>query len=89
MTDQETLAAVTGARGLQEIALDMLSANSDLAQAKDELDAARRKETRAINRVNELQKELDAAIAGLKKAAPRDSDWARAMAHRGRERGEA
>lgn len=38
---------------------------------------ARTMEVEALNAVNRLQKELDAAIAEMRKAAPRDSDWDR------------
>lgn len=37
---------------------------------------ARSNECTARNRVNAAQKAIDAAMAELKKAAPRDSDWA-------------
>lgn len=44
---------------------------------------ARSNECVARNRVNAAQKAIDAAMADLKKAAPRDSDWAQERRPRG------
>ena len=37
--------------------------------------AARSHETVAVNRLNAAQKRVDELVAGMKKGAPRDSDW--------------
>jgi hypothetical protein len=38
---------------------------------------ARSRETAAVNRLNAVQKRVDGLVNGMKKAAPRDSDWGR------------
>ena len=38
---------------------------------------ARNKETDALNKLNDAQKNFDALVAELKKSAPRDTDWKR------------
>ena len=38
---------------------------------------ARSRETAAVNRLNAAQKRVDEFVAGMKKSAPRDSDWGR------------
>jgi indole-3-glycerol phosphate synthase len=45
---------------------------------KTEEARASRDTTSALNALNEAQKAFDAAVAEIKKAAPRDSDWKRA-----------
>jgi hypothetical protein len=55
----------------------VLAATEALAKAQAEVAAARSVETTCINRLNQAQKNLDDLVAGLKKNAPRDSDWRR------------
>lgn len=56
---------------------------SDLEAAKvayveftQALEAARRKQTEAINHLNQCQKDVDAAYLKLKSNSPRGSNWA-------------
>lgn len=66
----------------------LANAVAAVAAAQDEFELmrartedARRDETRALNRVNEAQKNFDALVAEVKKSAPRDTDWRRPASH--------
>lgn len=62
---------------LEALETNLREANAALENAERETSMARACESVARNRVNDCQKKLDAAIADLKKAAPRDTNWAR------------
>lgn len=64
-------------RALPEIMADLAGATQSLVEARGREDEARREATSALNVVNRLQAELDAALVALKKSAPRETDWAR------------
>lgn len=62
---------------LQEAAEKLQVAMKAHEVAARELGKARLTETDALNTLNEVQREFDAAVAELRNEAPRDSDWAR------------
>lgn len=51
-----------------------------LFEATTRTESAQRQETDALNRLNEKQREFDAAVASIKKQAPRGTDWKRPAA---------
>lgn len=62
-------------RTLGDIEMELFGANENLINAKREVARARSAETDALNRVNGLQKELDALIAKMRKDADANTDW--------------
>lgn len=54
---------------------EVTSCTVALEEARREASIARNREADCLGRLNAAQRELDAAIAAMKKAAPRDSDW--------------
>ncbi len=60
---------------IAELETELADAVKQHAECCQELDTARRNETAALNRVNDKQKQLDAAIEMLKSRAPRNSNW--------------
>ena len=62
---------------LADLACDVAKATTALADAERETSFARSRETSARNDLNAAQRAFDAAVAEVRKAAPRDSDWAR------------
>jgi len=65
-----------------ETSFDRLIRDLDLAAAAysdtcKELEAARRENTLALNKLNEAQKAFDKAAADRREKAPRDSHWNR------------
>jgi exonuclease VII small subunit len=55
--------------------LEKAGAEFDLAQSS--LREASSRDTAARNRLNQAQKKVDEVVAAFRKAAPRDTDWAR------------
>lgn len=53
------------------------AAKERLEEATATTEAARREETDRLNAYNEACKEFDAAVAELRKQAPRETDWQR------------
>lgn len=45
--------------------------------AQQQTSMAQNSECTALNRVNDLQKQIDAELAKVRKTAPRESDWKR------------
>lgn len=64
------------ARTLAVIEEEMTKAEKELEERVRQSEAARRDETSARNRLNNLQKEFDVQVLKRKKDAPRDTDWA-------------
>ena len=62
-------------KSISELVSDLKDATSAFNEAEGVESRARLDKTTAINRMNNAQKALDAAILALKKEAPRDSDW--------------
>lgn len=62
-------------RGLSELHEALLSAQEAYRQADVEYSSAGRTRTDCLNRLNETQKAFDAAVAAMRDAAPRESDW--------------
>lgn len=62
-------------RTVSEILEHLNAANVELHQRQQAESFARNARTESLNRVNQLQKELDEAVAEAKKTAPPDSDW--------------
>lgn len=62
-------------RDLSAIVSDMRTAAATLAEADAIEHAARSRQSAARDRVNDLQREFDAAIASLKQSAPEGSNW--------------
>jgi hypothetical protein len=60
---------------LSELLVQLDQANIDLKEAALRTSAARSDETAVRNRVNKLQKEIDAQIVTLKEKAEWDTDW--------------
>ena len=50
-------------------------ATYDYEKAVERTADARREETRALNELNEVQREFDQTVNRLKKSAPTGSDW--------------
>lgn len=65
-------------RTIPEILADLSAAGLVLSERRQEEAQARSAATAALNTLNGLQKELDEALAALKKDAPRETDWHRA-----------
>lgn len=65
-------------REIDEAICEFANASDQLAMARVRLGEARALETDCINRVNKAQKRVDELVAGIKKQAPRDTDWHRA-----------
>lgn len=70
------------ARQLSEIQAEIWKATQDWTAAKNDEDMARTKKTSALNDLNKLQKEFDAAVEELKKTTPQETDWHRAERQR-------
>lgn len=60
---------------IAELAKAVASATEGLRLAQVAVDAANSRRCNASNELNVAQRDLDAAIEALRKAAPRDSDW--------------
>jgi len=58
-----------------KLASELQDANSAYISAKDRTQIARGEETTALNRLNDAQKRLDAAMAEIRSVAPYDSHW--------------
>ena len=62
---------------LGSLQADLAVAVDAYKSAEQRLAIARNEATTALNRLNDVQKALDVAVAELQKTAPRESDWAR------------
>lgn len=62
-------------RTLGELERELAQAAEKHAQLCKETSMARNRETDALNRLNQIQKAIDARVAELRKGAPRESDW--------------
>lgn len=62
-------------RTLGDIEKELFEADENLINAKREVARARSAETDALNRINGIQKEFDAAVDALKKNADGGTDW--------------
>lgn len=69
-------------RPIAQIVVELENANERLRNADIEVSVARNRATDALNNVNRLQRELEAAFAKMAKAAPGGTDWHRAQ-HKG------
>lgn len=69
---------MTAPRKIAEIAADIDKANKDHDEVSLRYQEASRAHSEARTKVNALQKEMDEAVAALRKASPRDSDWGNA-----------
>lgn len=65
------------AKTISDLHTELQGALDAHASAQQRASMARSEETDALNRLNAAQKAFDAAIADLKKQAPRESDWKR------------
>ena len=61
---------------LAKLAKDLADATRELDVAEVATGQARSEETRARNRLNEVQKAMDALMETVRKTAPMGSDWA-------------
>ena len=66
---------LTGHRPFVDLVIDVASARSVLIEAEKQTSVSRAAETTARNRYNDATKALDAAMADLRKLAPRGTDW--------------
>lgn len=62
--------------GFDTLVKDLLAATETLERAMQRERDATSESCACRNRVNEIQRALDAAMAELRKDAPRQSDWA-------------
>ncbi len=76
--------AAVGGDAVREAAIQLADAMAKLAAATQDYESARERErlasseeTAAHNRLNQAQRKVDEVLAGLKKIAPRDTDWTR------------
>lgn len=60
---------------LEHARKELEEAESLYESARREADAARSACTVRLNQLNEKQRKFDAAVAAVRKGAPRDSDW--------------
>jgi len=60
---------------VQELLNKIDAARILFEEAKRRTSIARNEECTALNRLNVLQKEFDDVVLGLRKTAPRESDW--------------
>lgn len=65
---------------LTKLYSDILLRTATLAECTARSRDARNSETDALNRLNEAQKAFDEYVVALKKNAPTESDWKRALA---------
>ena len=63
---------------LNDATVALAEAAKQHAEAAARTATARCEETSALNTLNKAQRRFDELVAGIKKAAPRDSDWHRA-----------
>lgn len=63
---------------LKSLLEEMEHSRDHYIDTKKREEAARSQATAALNKMNTIQKEIDAAIAEIKKNAPRGTDWAEA-----------
>lgn len=61
---------------MDELLNELAAATETLKAAERNASEARRVETNAINRLNNVQKAVDTKLAELRAKAPRGSDWA-------------
>lgn len=64
-------------KSISELHQAVVSATEAHQSAQSRASIARNEETDARNRLNEAQKAFDAAVAEMRKQAPRDSEWKR------------
>lgn len=60
---------------MDQALVELVKAQDNLIGATNRVAEASRAEVACINRVNEVQKTIDALINTLKKQAPRGTDW--------------
>lgn len=60
---------------LEDALIKLKEARAGYDSAHSEAVMSRRNETAALRHLNEAQRAVDAAIAGIKSDAPQDSDW--------------
>lgn len=68
----------TKVKDLSALLVQLDGAQMNLVEKQAAASYARNAETSALNKVNELQKKVDALIAEIKSKSPRESDWKRA-----------
>lgn len=61
---------------IPELLASLELAEAGLLSTRERIESLRREESLALARVDELQRQLDEAIAKRKKAAPRATEWA-------------
>lgn len=64
-------------RTLAQLEQEVAEATAALIAAQKAESIASQERCNAINRANRAQAALDAALDAIRKAAPRDTDWAR------------
>jgi soluble cytochrome b562 len=74
-------------RALPTIAAELEKATAALSSAQDKARQAKRGETDAANKVNDLQNEFDEAVESLRDKAPTDTSWERERRQRDIARG--
>ena len=60
---------------IQELLNKIEAARILFEEAKRRTSIARNEEANALNKLNDLQKEFDGVVSGLRKTAPRESEW--------------
>lgn len=63
---------------IAELLSELLMAYEVHRAAERRTAAARNEQCTALNRVNSLQRQVDAAMENLRKISPRDADWMQA-----------
>ena len=66
---------MTGSKTLAELEHELLAATEALKEAGKATASAHQKEVFALNKVNDLQEQIDARLIELRKAAPACTDW--------------
>lgn len=64
-------------RSVAECAAELEAAQAEYEEAASRVSNARSIEVKALNSLNEAQKQFDAAVARVKQQSPRESDWRR------------
>lgn len=62
---------------MEKLIADLTAAQEDYEKAVQAASFARSRETDALNKLNDAQREVDKALEALKKLAPSGSNWKR------------
>lgn len=73
------VALMADKKKLENLLAELREANEQLQSSRKILEGARREENYYTNKVNDIQKQIDAAMNDMKKNSARDTDWFRSQ----------